>query len=168
VVPLAGVWCRHVRADAPPLPGRPAPDGRWQRGEQLAGLYLAQDPETVWAEWYRALAEIGLAPDTRLPRDLWRFSVNLRRVADLSRPAALRAIGLAHPRPDRAQWPAFQDVGAQLAAHGFQGVLFRSSARPAGLCVCVFASDDRFLGVVPAGSPERIIAAPVPPRGMRT
>jgi RES domain len=150
VVPLAGVWCRHVR------------------GEQLAGLYLAQDPDTVWAEWYRPLAELGLPPDTRLPRDLWRFSVNLQRVADVSRRAALRAIGLPEPRPDRAQWPVFQDVGAQLAVDGFQGVLFRSSARPAGLCVCVFASDDGFRGVVPAGSPERIFAAPVPPRGMRT
>lgn len=168
MVPLGGVWCRHVRADAPPLPGRPAPDGRWQCGEQLAGLYLAQDPDTVWAEWYRALAELGLPPDTRLPRDLWRFSVNLPRVADLSRPTARRAIGLPEPRPDREQWLAFQDAGARLAVEGFQGVLFRSSARPAGLCVCVFASDDGFPGVVPAGSPERIIAAPVPPRGMRT
>jgi hypothetical protein len=94
--------------------------------------------------------------------------VNLPRVADVSRRAALRAIGLPEPRPDRAQWPVFQDVGAQLAADGFQGVLIRSSARPASLCVCVFASDDGFPGVVPAGSPERIFAAPVPPRGMRT
>ena len=150
------------------MPGHPAPDGRWQRGEQLAGLYLAQDPDTVWAEWYRALAELGEPPDRWLPRDLWRFSVNLQRVADLSRPAALRALGLPGLRPDRAQWPAFQDAGAKLAADGFRGVLFRSSARPAGLCVCVFASDGGFAGVEPVGSPERITAAPVPPRGMRT
>ena len=39
------------------MPGHPAPDGRWQRGKQVAGLYLAEDPDTVWAEWYRALAE---------------------------------------------------------------------------------------------------------------
>ena len=45
------------------------PTERWQRGEQIAGLYLAQDPDTVWAEWYRALAELGEAPDSRLPRD---------------------------------------------------------------------------------------------------
>ena len=167
-VPLAGVWYRHVRADAPPLPSHRAPDGRWQRGEQLAGLYLAQDPDTVWAEWYRALAELGLPPDTRLPRDLWRFSVNLHRVAELSRRAALRAIGLPDPRPDREQWPAFQEAGAKLAAEGFQGVLFRSSARPAGLCVCVFASEAGFPGVRPVEGPERIVAAPVPPREMRT
>ena len=67
------------------MPGHPAPDGRWQRGEQLAGLYLAQDPDTVWAEWYRALAELGESPELRLPRDLWRFSLHLQRGADLSR-----------------------------------------------------------------------------------
>jgi hypothetical protein len=34
--------------------------------------------------------------------------------------------------------------------------------------VCVFGADAGFGGVAPAGSPERIIAAPAPPRGMRT
>jgi hypothetical protein len=150
------------------MPGHPAPNGRWQRGEQLAGLYLAQDPDTVWAEWYRALAELGVPPDTRLPRDLWRLSVNLKRVADLSGRAARRGLGLPDPRPDRAQCPAFQDASAQLAAEGFPGVLFRSSARPADLCVCVFGGEVGFPGVEATGSPERIIAAPVPPRGMRT
>jgi RES domain-containing protein len=150
------------------MPGHPAPSGRWQRGELLAGLYLAQDPDTVWAEWYRALAELGLPPETRLPRDLWRFSMSLKRLADLSRRAALRALGLPDPRPDRAQWQAFQEAGARLASDGFQGVLFRSSARPVGLCLCAFGAEADFPGVVPAGSPERIIVAPVPPRGMRT
>ena len=107
------------------MPGHPAPDGRWQRGEQLAGLYLAQDPETVWAEWYRALAELGAAPDTWLPRDLWRFSLSLQRVADLSRRAALRALGLPDSKPDRAQWPVFQDVGAQLS--GISDEVLRSA-----------------------------------------
>jgi hypothetical protein len=67
-VSTTGVWYRHVPAGVPPMPGHPAPDGRWQRGEQLAGLYLAQDPDRVWAEWYRALAELGAPPDLRLPR----------------------------------------------------------------------------------------------------
>ena len=76
------------------MPGRPAPDGRWQRGEQVPGLYLAQDQDTVWAEWYRALAELGERPDSRLPRDLWRFRVALEQVADLAAPASLRQLGL--------------------------------------------------------------------------
>ena len=105
-VSTTGVWYRHVRAGAPPMPGHPAADGRWQRGEQLAGLYLAEDAETVWA---------------------------------------------ARARRARRE-----------------GVLFFSSARPAGLCVCVFGTGEAFAGVQPFEGPERIRAAPVPPRGMRT
>ena len=81
----------------------------------------------MWAEWYRALAELGEPPDLRLPRDLWRFSLTLQRVADLSRSSALGALGLLDSKPDRAQWPVFQDAGARLAADGFEGVLFCSS-----------------------------------------
>jgi hypothetical protein len=169
-VPVTGTWYRHVPSDASPMPmpGHPAGDGRWQRGEQLAGLYVAQDSDTVWAEWYRALAELGEAPEERLPRDLWKFRLNLQRVADLSTRAALRSLGLPDPLPDRSQWPAFQDAGHRLAAEGFAGVLFRSSARPDGLCVCVFATDQGFPGVRATGSPTRVTAAPVVPRGMRT
>ena len=152
------------------MPGHPAPDGRWQRGEQLAGLYLAQDPDTVWAEWYRALAELGEPPDRAAPA---------RPVAVLAEPAARRRPARGPRRCERsacrtsspiaAQWPAFQDAGARLAADGFEGVLFCSSARPAGLCVCVFGTGDGFAGrAARSGSPERISAAPVPPRGMRT
>jgi RES domain-containing protein len=167
-VPVTGTWYRHVPADAPPMPGHPAPSGRWQRGEQLPGLYLAEDPATVWAEWYRALAELGEPPDARLPRDLWQFSVRLERVADLSQPRALRALGIPQPRPDRTQWPAFQDAGLRLAEDRFEAVLFRSSARPSGRCVCVFATAAGFPGVRTTGAPERIDRAPAPPRGMRT
>src|SRR5947207_2574078 len=99
-VSTVSAWLRRERAPRGRRAGRPGPDGRWQRGEQLAGLYLAADPDTVWAEWYRALAELGEPPDTWLPRELWRFSLNLQRVADLSRPAALRALGLPSLKPD--------------------------------------------------------------------
>ena len=96
------------------------------------------------------------------------FTLNLQRVADLSTPAALRSLGLPDVLPNRSQWPAFQDAGHRLAAEGFAGVLFRSSARPDELCVCVFATDEGFPGVRATGSPRRITAAPVVPRGMRT
>ena len=108
------------------------------------------------------------ARDSRLPRDLWRFRVALEQVADLSQPAALRALGLPEMLPDRSQWAAFQDAGARLAQKGFRAVLFRSSARPAGLCLCAFGTEEGFAGVTPIGPPERVPAAPAPPRGMRT
>jgi len=167
-VPVTGTWYRHVPAGVAPMPGEPAPDGRWQRGGQVAGLYLAKDKDTMWAEWYRALAELGEPPDTRLPRDVWRFRVQLERVADMSEHGALPAVGLPDMLPDRWQWATFQDVGVGLAKEGFQAVLFHSSARPAGLCLCVFGAEQGFAGVTPSGRPERVTAAPPAPRGMRT
>ena len=128
-VPTTGDWYRHVRAGAPPMPGHPAPGGRWQRGEQLAALYVAQDPATVWAEWYRALAELGEPPDARLPRDLWRFSLHLPRVADLSQPrrcerSACRTSspsGRSGPRsrkPARCSQPTVSTASCSAPAHG--------------------------------------------------
>jgi hypothetical protein len=66
-VNIDGVWFRHIphrgsvwwRAD-------PVPDGRWQRGTAIAGFYLADSRETAWAEWHRALAELGLRPEAML------------------------------------------------------------------------------------------------------
>ncbi len=50
----------------------------------MEGLYLADEPGTRWAEWYRAVAELGVAPMRQMPRELWRYVVELPRVADLS------------------------------------------------------------------------------------
>jgi hypothetical protein len=87
---VRGVWFRHTPARGKPLlrPEHPD-DGRWQRGEIVEGFYLADDEETAWAEWYRALAERGVPPMRQIPRDLWRFEVDLPGVADLATEAQL-------------------------------------------------------------------------------
>ena len=106
-VGLDGVYFRHVPRGAPPLVGpEPARDGRWQRGEIVGAVYLADSVATAWAEWYRVLAEFALPPARALPRDLWRIEVSLERVADLSDEDRLRRVGLARPRPGRSDWPA--------------------------------------------------------------
>jgi hypothetical protein len=90
--PVRGVWFRHVRATGQP-PYRPELPGsaRWQRGEVVDSFHLADSEETTWAEWYRWLAELALPPMRQLPRDLWRFEVNVERVADLATPERLTA-----------------------------------------------------------------------------
>jgi hypothetical protein len=45
----------------------------------IEALYFADSEETVWAEWYRYLAEAALPPRRGLPRDLWRWEISLRR-----------------------------------------------------------------------------------------
>ncbi|MGH3011410.1 MAG: RES family NAD+ phosphorylase [Gaiellaceae bacterium] len=166
--PVRGVWFRHVPARGEPLfrPERP-PDGRWQRGEAVEGFYLGDSEEAVWAEWYRALAELAVPPMRRLPRDLWRFEVDLERVADLSTPDRLERVDLPPPAPDRRQWPSFQAVGETLFAEGWEGVLYPAAARPESRALCLFRTSERLAGVRPLPPPVRHDEPPVPPRGLR-
>lgn len=166
--PVRGVWFRHVPAGGASLyrPERPA-DGRWQRGEVVEGFYLADSEATAWAEWYRALAEAGVPPLRQLPRDLWRFEVEVDRVADLSSSKRLERVELEPTAPNRRQWPAYQSIGETLFAEGWSGILYGAAARAGSLALCLFRSSDRLLGVDPVSPPTRYDEPPVPPRGLR-
>jgi transcriptional regulator with XRE-family HTH domain/RES domain-containing protein len=138
-----------------------------QHGEVVEGFYLADSEETAWAEWYRALAEVALPPMRQMPRDLWRFQVDLERVADLSSPKQLARVKLELPVPDRRQWPAFQTVGETLFAEGWAGVLYASAARSESVALCLFRSSERLPGVRALPPPIRYDEPPAPPRGLR-
>ena len=182
-VPIAGIWARQsrpgVRGDEPSHS-----DARWQRA-QTPAAYFADSDATAWAELYRGLAERGLEPDQAFPRELHHVRIDLERVADLSRERARRVFGLPRqtirnhggvfnrhggglPRMSQtqAQWPGFQEVGEQLAAHGAQGILYASAARTRSLCLCVFETG--LTGLSIEAAPLRVLAAPPPPRGLRT
>jgi RES domain-containing protein len=164
------VFFRHVPAGGAPLfrPEHPA-DGRWQRGEVVEGFYLAGDEQTAWAEWYRALAELAVPPMRQMPRDLWRFEVELEGVADLSNVGKLAAVGLPQPVPSRNQWPRFQSVGEALAASGWAGILYPSAAQPGSkAALCIFRRESDLAGIDPLGPPAHYDEPPAPPRGLRT
>jgi len=62
-MPVTGTWLRHIPAGSDPLYRPPTPaDGRWQRGATIEGIYLTVEEATVWAEWYRWLAELEIEP----------------------------------------------------------------------------------------------------------
>jgi RES domain-containing protein len=167
-VPVAGTWWRHVRAGIDPLAtGSPPGDGRWQRGAKVAAIYLADGEHTAWAEWYRMLAERALPPRLSLPRELWRVEVTLDAVADLSTADRLGRLGLGQPRPGRSSWPAYQEVGERVRAHGFAGLVGPSAARPQGRVLCVFMPATAG-ALVPTDPPRRVVEAPPPPRGLTT
>jgi hypothetical protein len=103
-VAVRGRWVKHTFPGSPPLPERdPAPDNRWQRGDVVDALYLADSEETAWAEWYRHLAERAIPPLAQMPRELWRWKVDVE-VADLSTDEKLAAVGLGQPLPGRHEW----------------------------------------------------------------
>ena len=137
-VGLDGVYFRHVPRGAAPLVGpEPPRDGRWQRGEIVGAVYLADSVATAWAEWYRYLAEAALPPQPSLPRDLWRWEISLSSVADLRHRGRLACVGLPAIQPTRLQWPAFQSVGEQLHQDGWPGSSARRlRVRRVARCVC--------------------------------
>ena len=131
-------------------------------------LYLAGEEETLWAEWYRHLAERGIPPLQQLPRDVWRHRVRRLDVADLSDASRLARVGLAVPTPGRKAWPSYQTVGEALWREGWHGLLVPSAARPNGLVLCLFVEAPTDLPAQPVGPASVVAEPPVPPTGMRT
>ena len=75
---VRGAWFKHTYPGSQPLPERePPPDNRWQRGDAVDALYLAEAEETTWAEWYRHLAERMIPPLAQMPRELWTWRVDV-------------------------------------------------------------------------------------------
>ena len=120
---VRGRWIKHTYPGSAPLPERePPPDSRWQRGDVVDALYLADTEATAWAEWYRHLAERMIPPLAQVPRELWTWQVDIE-VADLSTREKLAATGLSPPAPDHRNWPTYQHVGEQLSQEGWAGLL---------------------------------------------
>ena len=173
-VRVTGRWFRHAYPGPDPLPRRePPPDARWQRGEIVDALYLADEEDTAWAEWYRHLAELGVPPGRQMPRALWTWDLDVHQ-ADLSSESGLRRIGLTLPRPGRRNWSAYQRAGETLAADGWPGLVTRSAARPTHRVVCLFRTTpaqggpSSVPGARPLPGPRLVTEAPAPPRGMTT
>lgn len=167
-VAVRGRWVKHTYPGSPPLPERdPPPDNRWQRGDVVDALYLANTEETAWAEWYRHLAERAIPPLAQMPRELWTWEVDVE-VADLSTERRLAAVGLHPPAPSRREWSTYQRVGEQLAREGWAGLLAPSSAHTHGKVLCLFRNHKIMRGAEPIHPPHHILEPPPPPEGLRT
>jgi RES domain-containing protein len=167
-VAVRGRWVKHTYPGSPPLPERdPPPDNRWQRGEIVDALYLADTEQTAWAEWYRHLAERAIPPLAQMPRELWTWRVKVE-VADLSTHKKLAAVGLERPTPGRHSWLAYQRVGEQISAAGWAGLLAPSAARPTGVVLCLFRHERVMEGAEPIPPPRQVREPPPPPTGLVT
>jgi RES domain-containing protein len=167
-IAVRGRWIEHTYPGSAPLPERePPPDNRWQRGEVIDALYLADTEATAWAEWYRHLAERMIPPLAQMPRELWTWQVDVE-VADLSTAEKLAAVGLSPPTPGRHSWQTYQRMGEQLSTDGWAGLLAPSAARPDGKILCLFRDELGVRGAKPLPPPRRIERPPPPPMGLRT
>jgi RES domain-containing protein len=134
----------------------------------IDALYLADDRDTLWAEWYRHLAERGIPPMHQLPRDVWRYRVRQLDVADLTTPDRLARVNLEPPSPGRKTWPPYEEVGETLWREGWPGLLAPSAARPDGLVLCLFVDDPAAVLAAPIPPPRVVAEPPAPPIAMRT
>jgi RES domain-containing protein len=153
------------RADQRSRP-QPPGDNRWQRGATIDALYLAHEEDTLWAEWYRHLAERGIPPMHQLPRDQWGYRVPRLDVADLTTAERLARLDLDPPTPGRRAWPPYQTVGETLWSEGWPG-LIAPSAASAGVVLCLFVEDPASLPAEPVPPPRVITEPPALPTGIR-
>jgi RES domain-containing protein len=169
VTSISSMWFRHIPAggDVYYRPDPPA-DNRWQHGHIVDALYFADSEETAWAEWYRAIAEFGIPPMQGLPRDLWRWEIALDEVADLSDEKRLQRVGLALPRPTRADWPPCQAVGEKLHADDYPALIAPAASRPEeGKVLCVFRETEKVAGMEPLPPPTTYDEPPRVRTGLR-
>jgi len=135
----------------------------------VRALYLASTEATAWAEWYRHSAELGVPPQTRLPRSVYRFEVEVDGVADLTAADVLAAHGLAQLMPTRRQWPRTQPIGEAYWRAGWRGLLVPSAAHAEGRVLVVFRDKNgEAAGVKPMPRPRLHEELPPLPVGLRT
>ncbi|MEP7361577.1 MAG: RES family NAD+ phosphorylase, partial [Chloroflexota bacterium] len=130
----------------------------------VRGFYLADSEATAWAEWYRHGAELGVPPQSRLPRVMRRFEVDLDEVADLT-----AADAVPQMKPTRRQWRITQPIGENHWKEGRLGLLVPSAAHADSRVLVVFRpTDDPPLGIAPLARPKRYDELPPLPTGLRT
>jgi RES domain-containing protein len=105
----------------------------------------------------------------RLPRDLWKFEVDLRDVADLTPDGVLSGYGITTLSPSRGQWSETQPIGEAAWRAGATGVLAPSAAHVGGRVLAVFRTHPgKLTGLKPIRPPRRYAELPPLPRGLRT
>lgn len=103
-----------------------------------------------------------------MPRDVWRYAVEVDDVADLSTPDQLAKHGLSTPQPTRRNWPAFQEIGESVWREGARGILYPSAAHPGHLALCLFREGFELPGITPLRPPTTHRNPPSPPSETRT
>lgn len=122
--------------------------GRWNPRGGFAALYLGLDVPTVIAEFHRLAAKQHLDPDSFLPRQLFRYEVELGSLVDLRELSTTEALGLTREDLASSDAGACQTVGAAAFVAGREGII-APSATGNGEVLAVF------LGRLSVGSTVR-------------
>lgn len=143
-IDFKGLTFRQVDPVWPPLfhdagtssPGQAS--GRWHRRGEGFAQYLALVPYGAWSECarYFGLRSEKAAEETR--RNLWMIHVESPDIADLSSFDKYHACGLDPATAVHSDHTAAQELGDDLRAAGYAGVLSPSASLPDALNLTLF------------------------------
>lgn len=135
----SGECYRHQGPGHPPLnaEGARIHGGRWNPKESFPVLYLAQTKAAAAAEFFRLAEKQGMDASALLPRRVYRYSVELSAVLNLTDPQALEAVELIPSDISDDDPTKCQSIGDAAHYAGFEGVM-APSASGVGVVVAVF------------------------------
>jgi RES domain-containing protein len=114
--------------------------GRFNPPNSFPVLYLGLSVETVAAELHRAAAAMGLPTDAVLPRELFRYDIELVAVVDLRGEGVLDTLGTTREELLSADRARGQSLGAAAARMGAQALIC-PSATGVGDVLAVFVDN---------------------------
>jgi len=100
---------------------------------------------------------------------MWRFSVDLAGVADLTGEGVLAGLGIDVLSPTRRQWSETQPIGEACWRAGRRALLAPSAAHLGGRVLAVFRTAAGPIdGLTPMRPTRRYTELPALPTGLRT
>jgi hypothetical protein len=149
---VAGLWHCYRQTDIDPrrpVFWRPGSDrrpvlqesARWHvKGEGYA-QYMSASEDGAWAEIIRAGHVSDAAIARGMLRHMWRCYVVEQRIADLRTPGLAQDVGI-DPEVLIGPHEACQELGRQLVASGYRGVLCPSAALEGAVNLTLFGPRD--------------------------
>lgn len=127
--PYRGEGFRHQTPKYDPLSGEGARrrGGRFNPPQSFPVLYLCTTRGCTVAEFLRAGGRLAIGPEGLLPRQLYRYDVQLDRILDLTDTSILEQLGLSAPDLVGEDLSPTRSVGESAHSLGLQAIRSRSA-----------------------------------------
>jgi RES domain-containing protein len=140
-----GYAFRHMSPRFDPRSGEGAKKqgGRFNPPGSFATLYLATSLATVAAELFRLGKLQFVGAEGLLPRDIYRYSLDLQDAIDLTDPENEKLLGVDRAELTNDNRDLTQLLGGSAFSLGTQGIISYSAADENGLVIAVFPENLR-------------------------
>jgi RES domain-containing protein len=140
-----GYAFRHMAPHFDPRSGEGAKKqgGRFNPPGSFATLYLAQALATAAAELFRLGKLYFVGAEGLLPRDVYRYSLDLQDVIDLTNPGNEESLGVNRTELTGDNRDVTQLLGSSAFSLGAQAIICYSAADRNGLVIALFRENLR-------------------------